>query len=284
MCFAVSSATATLAADQQSEYEALQQQENFLKLASTVDKAQQQSAAKKWAAASEKKRQADEDKAEKARAAAEAARNAQSAGSINPTDCNYSSTHNDPSRIDVLVNKKHCIQPLTFAPSDLVSLSTSVPGDSGFQMKREAALAYNQLSTAAKNAGYEIRVTSTYRSYYDQVTTYNYWVGISGKDEADTYSARPGYSEHQTGMAIDIAYGTCALSCFGGTSAYTWFEANAADYGFIQRYYKGYEAITGYDAEEWHYRYVGPAVAKDMRAKGIKTLEQYWGMTGGDYY
>ena len=104
------------------------------------------------------------------------------------------------------------------------------------------------------------------------------------KRGADTYSARPGYSEHQTGLAFDVAAGSCVLDCFGTTSQYQWLQANAADYGFIQRYYAGYENITGYKAEEWHYRYVGTAVAKDMQARGIKTLEQYWDILGGGYY
>lgn len=100
---------------------------------------------------------------------------------------------------------------------------------------------------------------------------------------ADTYSARPGYSEHQTGLAFDVAANGCTLNCFGSTSQYQWFQQNAADYGFIQRYYSGYEVITGYKSEEWYYRYVGASIAKDMQAKGIKTLEQYWNIPGGDY-
>jgi len=140
------------------------------------------------------------------------------------------------------------------------------------------------MMNAAAAAGQALAVTSSYRSYATQVTTYNYWVSISGKDGADTYSARPGYSEHQTGLALDVqtADGR-SLSNFAGTSQYQWLQAHAHEYGFIQRYVAGYESVTGYSAEEWHYRYVGVDVATDMRTKGIKTLEQYWSMTGGDY-
>ncbi|MBC7459454.1 M15 family metallopeptidase, partial [Candidatus Saccharibacteria bacterium] len=122
--------------------------------------------------------------------------------------------------------------------------------------------------------------------YSSQVSTYKYWVGVSGAAGADTYSARPGYSEHQTGLAFDVAdsAGAYPLDSFKKTSQYQWLLANAANYGFIQRYYAGYTSITGYTAEEWHYRYVGVAVAKDMASKGIKTLEQYWGVSGGDYF
>ena len=115
------------------------------------------------------------------------------------------------------------------------------------------------------------------------MSTYAYWVSVSGASGADTYSARPGYSEHQTGYAFDVAAGGCALDCFGTTSQYQWMQQHAAEYGFIQRYYAGYESITGYKAEGWHYRYVGVDVAQDMKAKGIKTLEQYWSIPGGDY-
>jgi zinc D-Ala-D-Ala carboxypeptidase len=180
-------------------------------------------------------------------------------------------------RLPVLSTLQHAIiQPLTFIPPDLVT-------SNGATLSAKAIDAYNQLYAAAAAAGQSFYVTSSYRSYTDQVTTYNYWVGVSGQAGADTYSARPGYSEHQTGLVFDVAANGCALDCFGSTSQYQWFQQNAADFGFIQRYYAGYEALTGYKAEEWHYRYVGTAVAKDMRTKGIKTLEQYWNMPGGNY-
>ena len=198
------------------------------------------------------------------------------AATFDSSVCNPSKTHNDPASIDVVVNKKHCMQPLTYEPSDLVT-------SNGATLSAKAIAAYNQLFTAAAVAGEPFYVTSSYRSYTSQVQTYDYWVSTSGRAGADTYSARPGYSEHQTGLAFDVAANGCVLDCFGKTSQYTWLQQHAAEYGFIQRYYSGYESITGYETEEWHYRYVGVAVAKDMQAKGIKTLEQYWNITGGDY-
>lgn len=195
--------------------------------------------------------------------------------------CNAASTHNNPNNIDILVNKKHCLQPLAFAPSDLVSVEGS------FLLSAKAAPSFNAMSAAAAAAGQGFQITSSYRSYSTQVTTYKYWVSISGQAGADTYSARPGYSEHQTGLAVDLQANlngkTCALSCFLNTSQYTWLQTHAADYGFIQRYPTGQEAITGYESEEWHYRYVGVDVAKNMKAKNVTTLEQYWGISGGDY-
>lgn len=198
------------------------------------------------------------------------------AATFDSSVCNPAKTHNNPASIDVVVNKKHCMQPLTYEPNDLVT-------SNGATLSAKAITAFNQLFMAAAAAGEPFYVTSSYRSYTSQVQTYDYWVSTSGRSGADTYSARPGYSEHQTGLAFDVAAHGCVLNCFGTTSQYTWMQQHAADYGFIQRYYSGYEAVTGYEAEEWHYRYVGVTVAKDMQAKGIKTLEQYWGITGGDY-
>lgn len=221
---------------------------------------------------------AAEAQAKQEAAAKEAAEQAKS-GTTSGADsklCNTATTHNNPTSIDVMVNKKHCMQPLNYAPADLVTAH-------GATLSAKAITAYNQMYADAAAEGQPFYVTSSYRSYSDQVSTYNYWVAKSGQAGADTYSARPGYSEHQTGFAFDVAANGCTLDCFGSTSQYQWFQQHAAAYGFIQRYYAGYEAITGYKAEEWHYRYVGVDVANDMRAKGIKTLEQYWNIPGGDY-
>lgn len=236
-------------------------------------------------------KKAAELKAKQVAAAKIAAEQAQTANdatatSVDSSTCNTSKTHNDPASIDVVVNKKHCMQPVTYVPGDLVSVIDS--NGSSYPLSAKAAPSFTAMSNAATAAGESFYLTSSYRSYSDQVSTYAYWVNTSGKAGADTYSARPGYSEHQTGLAFDVAAtvdGTnYVLSDFMKTSQYQWLQTHAADYGFIQRYYAGSEAITGYEAEEWHYRYVGVAVAKDMQAKGIKTLEQYWNISGGDYY
>lgn len=231
--------------------------------------------------AAAKERRAEEERQRKAADAKEVAKEilatpAVNAATIDASRCNVTNKHAHPASIDILVNKKHCLQPLNFTPTQLVTVN-------GATLQPEAATAYANLTAAAEAAGQAIRATSSYRSYQDQIETYGYWVRQSGAAGADTYSARPGYSEHQTGLAVDVAAGSCALSCFGTTAAYQWLQANAASYGFIQRYYAGYEATTGYQAEEWHYRYVGVATAQDMKTKGIKTLEEYWNIPGGTY-
>ena len=216
--------------------------------------------------------------AEEQKKAEEEARGAATSnqGTASTATCNASSSHNSPSSIDVMVNKKHCLQPLSFTPADLVA-------SHGATISAKAVADFNRMYADAAAAGQPFSVSSSYRSYGTQVSTYNYWVSVNGQAGADTVSARPGFSEHQTGLAIDVGANGCNLSCFGGTTQYQWFQNNAANYGFIQRYYSGYEHITGYSSEEWHYRYVGVATAQDMKARGIKTLEQYWGMEGGNY-
>jgi D-alanyl-D-alanine carboxypeptidase len=222
-------------------------------------------------------RQAEAD----ARASAEAdakVRAAQTAlkvplsSTANATNCAVKS----PESLQVVVNKKHCFSPLDWAPSDLVDAA-------GTLLRAEASTQFQAMSAAATAAGQGFGVSSSYRSYTTQITTYNYWVSISGSIQADTYSARPGYSEHQSGLAVDVKAGSCVLSCFSGSSQYYWLAEHAVDYGFIQRYPESLTSITGYEPEPWHWRYVGTAVAKDMKTKGIQTLEQYYGITGGDY-
>jgi D-alanyl-D-alanine carboxypeptidase len=179
--------------------------------------------------------------------------------------------------ITVVINKKHCFNPKNWAPTDLTSLD-------GYLMAAQAASHMDEMMQAAAAAGVGFTLSSAYRSYDNQVVTYNTWVNVNGSTaSADTVSARPGYSEHQTGLAADLKAGSCALECFKGTSAYQWLRQNAATYGFIERYPDGLTEITGYSPEAWHWRYVGSKTALDMKTKGIETLEQYLGISGGDY-
>lgn len=234
-------------------------------------------------AAMKAKRKAEKEAAEKAakqKAAADAALTAQQAGKVvTPAGCavDGKSSHQNPNSIDIVVNKKHCFSPIDFVPGDLGSYS-------GYVMSAKIIPSLSTMFADAAAAGAPLTITSSYRSYANQVATYNNWVAVNGSTAAaDTVSARPGYSEHQTGFAVDLAAGGCALECFLNSSQYTWLAEHAADYGFIQRYPVGYTNVTGYSDEAWHYRYVGAAAAKDMKAKGIKTLEQYWNITGGGY-
>ena len=137
-----------------------------------------------------------------------------------------------------------------------------------------------KLIAAMQEAGFPISDHySGFRSYETQTQLYQDYVNQDGKAEADRYSARPGYSEHQTGLAFDLI-GTNG-DLVTEEKAAQWLLDHAADYGFVVRYLKGKEKETGYMAEEWHLRYVGKE-AKDIAASGL-SLEEYYGFEGGDY-
>lgn len=245
--------------------------QTLAKLDKALDKA-------KAARAAKLKAEAEAKKAAEQKAAADAALAQQQAGKVvTPRGCAISGAHGNPNAIDVVINKKHCFNPIDFIPSDLTSYN-------GFVVSAKIVPDMTAMFSAAATAGVPLSLTSAYRSYGNQVATYNNWVTVNGSTAAaDTVSARPGYSEHQTGFAFDLSAGGCSLECFRGSAQYQWMLANAATYGFIERYPQGYESITGYSPEAWHWRYVGPATAQEMKAKGVKTLEQLWNISGGGY-
>lgn len=154
--------------------------------------------------------------------------------------------------------------------------STFAPGES-----KEAREAFEEMSAEAKLSGINLTAFSTYRSYEYQTSLYDRYVKRDGVEKADRYSARPGYSEHQTGLAFDIGEVNYekhwASSSFGETEAGKWVAANAYRYGFILRYPKGKEEITGYMHESWHFRYVGKEIAEEIFKRNV-TLEEYLGL------
>lgn len=146
---------------------------------------------------------------------------------------------------------------------------------------REARLAFDNMAAEALLDGFNLHAFSTYRSFDRQTELYERYVERDGIEEADRYSARPGYSEHQTGLAFDIGEVNgekdWASSRFGETAAGEWIATNAHRFGFIMRYPEGKEEVTGYMHESWHYRYVGPEIAEEIY-KGKITLEEYLGI------
>lgn len=178
--------------------------------------------------------------------------------------------------ITVVVNKKHRL-PRNYVPTLI--------GVAGGQLRPEAAQALASMFDTAQKEDVEMSIISSYRSYDTQVATYNRWVSIDGQAQADRYSARPGHSEHQTGLAVDIGTpsGNCNLSiCFGDTAQGKWLAANAYLYGFIIRYPSGKESLTGYQYEPWHLRYLGVETATAVKKSGL-TLDQYFDVEAGDY-
>jgi D-alanyl-D-alanine carboxypeptidase len=142
--------------------------------------------------------------------------------------------------------------------------------------------------SAAKASGLSLNLQSGYRSYQFQASLYNSYVVRDGQAVADRESARPGYSEHQTGLAADlggISVPSCNVAaCFGTTIEGEWLAAHAYEYGFIIRYTTVKEAITGYENEPWHVRYIGTLLAGEMHHQGITTLEEFFNSTGGQSY
>ena len=138
----------------------------------------------------------------------------------------------------------------------------------------EAMNAFNEMKEAAAKDNIKLWIQSGYRSYKTQESLYNDYVKQDGKDKADTYSARPGHSEHQSGLAMDL---NIIGSAFEGTKEAIWIEKNCYKYGFIVRYPKGKEHITGYKYEPWHIRYLGKENAMKVYNSG-KTLEEYLGI------
>lgn len=134
--------------------------------------------------------------------------------------------------------------------------------------------AFQKLSDAAAQEGLDLYIGSDYRDYAYQVKIYNNYCNLYGSEQADSFSARPGYSEHQTGLTIDC---NTIDDAFGDTPEAVWLAQHCADYGFIIRFPQGKEDVTGYQYEPWHIRYVGVDIAKEIQKYDL-TLEEYLGV------
>lgn len=175
-----------------------------------------------------------------------------------------------PPTADPLVtrvyNKKNPIG--QYVPADLIVVGNQ-------QLRKEAAE-----SLALMQKQVSLTPASGYRSYDRQAQLYDDYVKQDGQDLADRYSARPGYSEHQSGLAMDFSP---IEDSFKFTTASAWLKQNAHSYGWVLRYPLNKELITGYQYEPWHWRYIGVKDASDMKSKGIETLEEYYNLAGGLY-
>ncbi len=173
----------------------------------------------------------------------------------------------------ILVNKYNYLTE-DYIPENLEPIDIAY-ARSGMQLVREAKEAFETLSEDAKKEGMNIIAMSSYRSYDYQVNLYNNYVATDGKEAADTYSARAGYSEHQTGLAVDVYNKVLPYTSFEETEEFNWMQENAYKYGFILRFPKDKVNITGYQYESWHYRYVGKEAAKYIHDHDL-TLEEYY--------
>lgn len=186
-------------------------------------------------------------------------------------------THTTETNLDddllILVNKYNHLSD-NYTPDDLENVSNWYAYGTN-QIREEVYDHFLDMFNDAKEEGLTLIITSGYRDYDVQKELYEEYQEIYGDEEADRVAARPGYSEHQTGLALDIVTYDVIMEEFEQTEEFKWMQENAYKYGFILRYPKGKEAITGYDYESWHYRYVGVEVAKEIHDLDI-TFDEYY--------
>ena len=178
-----------------------------------------------------------------------------------------------------LVNKTTPLKDVNYRPSALQLATVASRADKSADersVRADIMPHVEALFAAAKAAGHQLQIGSAFRGYELQRTYYSNYARLYGQAAADKLSARPGHSEHQTGLVMDVATPdrTCYLeTCFGDTPAGRWLAMHAHEYGFIISYPKGKEAITGYQYEPWHIRYVGKELAGALKQADM-TLDQ----------
>ena len=180
-----------------------------------------------------------------------------------------------PADLSALLNKNFILS-AGYVPVDLVTL----PG--GGLVRAEAAAAFLEMKEAADRDGLALFVRSSYRTYNDQIASYNLVMENYGRDGAEASVARPGHSEHQLGLALDLApapglSGPLTAMHFEETAQYTWLREHGHEYGFILRYPSEYMSIHNYVFEPFHWRYVGVKIATAMFDEGIAVFEEYYG-------
>lgn len=193
----------------------------------------------------------------------------------------------DPASLWVVTNKQRPL-PASYTPSGLRQPSVPVraSGSNEMLLRDEAASGVEQMVTAAASQGISLMLVSGYRSYGLQQAVYGGNVAREGQANADKTSARPGHSEHQTGLAADLGLKSrqCELDqCFGQTAGGKWLAEHAHEYGFVVRYPDGQQGVVGYTYEPWHMRFVGKELAAEVQKSG-QTLEQFFGLPNAPNY
>jgi D-alanyl-D-alanine carboxypeptidase len=177
----------------------------------------------------------------------------------------------------VLINKNIRL-PDDYEPADLVSIDNKASTTTkGLKLRSEAAGALKKMAKAAKKDGVNLIVLSAYRSFWNQQATFSMWVGSAGISSAETFSARPGHSQHQLGTTVDVTSESVNLGLaenFDQSKEGSWLTKNAYKFGFVVSYPKGKQNITGYIYEPWHYRYIGAENAQKMIDSGL-ILEEF---------
>jgi D-alanyl-D-alanine carboxypeptidase len=212
----------------------------------------------------------------------------------NPTPSNATSLPSqsitEPESTWIVVNKLRPLNPIDYVPKDLVAprFGTLNANPYGRKLRKEASTAAYKLAMALNAAGKgSLIIQSAYRSYSEQKVIHARQVERYGLKAGEALAARPGYSEHQTGWAMDVSargQGCQIRVCFGQTKAGSWLAANAYKYGFITRYPNNATHVTGYQYEPWHLRYVGKGLAKAMHDEKIHTLEKFFKLPAAPNY
>lgn len=193
----------------------------------------------------------------------------------------------DPTRLWVVINKTLQFDPVDYWPADMM-FPEGVRSLEGGSLRADASGALTAMVTGAREAGVgEIALLSGFRSFNSQMATYGRHVDARGVEGADLVSARPGYSEHQSGLSGDVV--PCAGPCgtlddLAGSAQGEWVEAHSWEYGWIVRYVDGATDVTGYLPEPWHLRYIGPELARAYHDGGWTSLEEFFGLPPAPAY
>lgn len=193
----------------------------------------------------------------------------------------------DPNSYWVVADKLRPLNPSDWEPPDLVEVPVAYANQPYLRQAASDAVVAMFAAFSAESGGLQMQSQSAYRSYSSQESVYAGWVSSLGQAGADLTSARPGYSEHQTGLSIDVSASpaTCSLEqCFGDTVQGQWLAAEAWRFGFTVRYPNGKTDVTGYEYEPWHMRYVGLELAAELHNTGILTLEEFFGLPAAPDY
>ena len=186
----------------------------------------------------------------------------------NPTDSNLEDN-------ELILTNKFNKLPDNYEPDDLVDISNVYSYGENQKLRKNAYDAFINMFNDAKKDNITLIINSSFRSYQEQEETYNNYKSWYGTEEADKIAARPGFSEHQTGLSVDIMTYGANRNNFEETDAFKWLNDNAYKYGFILRYPKDMEYLTGYSYESWHYRYVGKELASFIKDNNI-TFDEYY--------
>lgn len=175
----------------------------------------------------------------------------------------------DPEALTVVINKVYSL-PSSWSPNDLETVDTY----KGQTMRKEACDAFKEFAAACNKQGFKIYGHSGYRSTEFQQKIYTNMINTYGQEYTDKYVSRPGQSEHTTGLSVDVSIDGMPYEEIENSKYYTWFKEHLSEYGFILRYPKDKEALTGYNYESWHIRYLGKDLAKKVEASNL-TYDEY---------